>query len=419
MAFDCDNCGFKNNEIQSAGEIQQQGVKIMLRADSPQDLQRQIIKSSTATFKIDNLDFEAPPGPGRLSNLEGFLTSIVEDLEKEQDQRREQHPELYQKLEEFLGRLRDMMEARSFPIVVSIDDPSGNSQIQPSPHDGAGKYKVTRYNRTPQQNASLGLQPYPDTAADETQDKASGIDGATNGVDGTEGEEDSEIVEGKPYTLPTACPGCEKPAAVNMTLINIPYFKQVVVSAVACDHCGYRSNEVKTGGEVPEKGQKIWLDVKGPEDLKRDLLKAESCCLKIPACELEVQPGSMGGRFTTVEGLLTQVRNDLHSSIFEATDAGTGGGDSMPPAQKAAWDAFFEKLDQAIRADIAYTIELADPLASSYVQSYTAPAPDPQIRKEDYVRSAEEEEELGLTDMRTELNTDGEYVRQEAVGRPE
>ena len=407
MAFDCETCGFKNNEIQPAGEIQPQGVKIMLRADSQDDLQRQIIKSNSATLRVENLDFEAPPGPGRLSNLEGLLTNIVEDLEKQQEQRREEHLQLYQRLEDFIGKMRNMIEGRSFPIIVSLDDPSGNSSIQPSPHDGAGKYKVTRYNRSPQQNATLGLAPYPEGTSQEPQ-----LNGLMNGVAETDGEDDSEIVEGKPYTFPTPCPGCEKPAAINMTLVNIPYFKQVVVSAVTCDHCGYRSNEVKTGGEVPEMGQRIWLDVKNTDDLKRDLLKAESCCLKIPACELEVQPGTMGGRFTTVEGLLTQVRNDLRSSIFEDTDGETGGGDSMPSNQKAAWDVFFGKLDQAIKAEISYTIELEDPLASSYVQSYTAPEPDPQIRIEKYERTEEEEEELGLRDMRTELNAEGEYVRE-------
>ena len=412
MAFHCEKCGFKNNEIQSAGEIKEQGVKIMLRADSLEDLQRQIVKSESATLKIESLDLEAPPGPGRLSNLEGFLTSIQEDLAKLQDERREQQPDVYQKVEEIIQKLQGMSEGRLFPVVVSIDDPAGNSQIQPSPHDGAGKYKLSRYNRTPQQNATLGLQPYPDNGGTASQDGTGAVDTTASQQGDTDAAEDANIVEGKPYTFPTDCPGCGNPAAINMTLMNIPYFKQVVISGVVCEHCGYRSNEVKTGGEVPEKGQKIWLDVKGPEDLKRDLLKSENCSLKIPECEIEVQPGTMGGRFTTVEGLLTQVRNDLRSSIFEDTGPGSEGGDSLPANQKAAWNKFFSKLDKAISAEMSYTVELEDPLAGSYVQSYTAPNPDPQIRIEEYERTEGEEEELGLADMRTELNADGEYVKE-------
>ena len=40
-----------------------------------------------------------------------------------------------------------------------------------------------------------------------------------------------------------------------------------------CEYCGYRDNEVKAGGAIPEKGKKIVLKVEDEEDLSRDLLK--------------------------------------------------------------------------------------------------------------------------------------------------
>jgi zinc finger protein len=155
---------------------------------------------------------------------------------------------------------------------------------------------------------------------------------------------------------------------------------------------------VKTGGEVPEKGRRVTLAVNTKEDLSRDILKAESCAMTCPELNLSVEPGTLGGRFTTVEGILTQVRDDLRSSIFDTGD----GGDSMDAASKEKWDAFFGKLTAAIQGDVKFTIILEDPLASSYVQSFTAPDPDPQMQVEDYERTAEEEEHLGLTDMKTE-----------------
>ena len=398
MSFDCPHCGLHNTELQSAGEIQQHGSKHMLRIDKIEDLQREVLKGEHATFRIDNLDVEAPPGPGRISNVEGFLSKIREDLEKDQDARKEQAPEQYEIIGRIMTRLEKMLEGQDFPIVIVVDDPSGNSKIQPSPLDGTGKYKATDYKRTPEQNAMLGLAP--NDAEPEATDLAPE-------------DEDTDIVEGKAYTLPTDCPGCTRPAAVNMTMISIPYFKQVVVSAVSCQHCGYKSNEVRTGGEVPELGKRITLKVKNAEDMKRDILKSESCLLKVPECSLELVPGTMGGRFTTVEGLLTQVRNDLHSSIFDVDYGRETSGDSMEGDQKAAWNTFFKQLDLAIQAEFEYTIVLEDPLAGSYVQSYTAPDPDPQIQTEDYQRTEDEEEELGLTDMRTKQNDKGEYVREQ------
>jgi zinc finger protein len=160
-----------------------------------------------------------------------------------------------------------------------------------------------------------------------------------------------------------------------------------------------RSNEVKTGGEVPEKGRRITLSVNNKEDLSRDILKAESCAMSCPELNLSVEPGTLGGRFTTVEGILTQVRDDLRSSIFEG---GGAGGDSMESATKSKWDAFFEKLSEAINGEVKFTIVLEDPLAGSYVQSFTAPEPDPQLTMEDYERTEEEEENLGHNDMKTE-----------------
>lgn len=159
-----------------------------------------------------------------------------------------------------------------------------------------------------------------------------------------------------------------------------------------------RSNEVKTGGEVPEKGRRITLSVNNKEDLSRDILKAESCAMSCPELNLSVEPGTLGGRFTTVEGILTQVRDDLRSSIFE----GGSGGDSMESETKSKWDAFFDKLSEAIDGQVKFTIVLEDPLASSYVQSFTAPEPDPQLTVEDYERTEEEEESLGHNDMKTE-----------------
>lgn len=40
-----------------------------------------------------------------------------------------------------------------------------------------------------------------------------------------------------------------------------------------CDHCGYRDNEVKSGGAISEKGRKMTLKVEDAEDLARDILK--------------------------------------------------------------------------------------------------------------------------------------------------
>jgi zinc finger protein len=60
-----------------------------------------------------------------------------------------------------------------------------------------------------------------------------------------------------------------------MKQVQIPFFKEVTIMAVACDHCGYRSNEVKAGGGIEPKGKKHILKIRTKEDLARDILKSD------------------------------------------------------------------------------------------------------------------------------------------------
>ncbi len=416
MSFYCDNCHSKNTEIQSAGEIQERGTRYTLTLDNLDDAERQVVKSDTAVLRIEDLDIEIPPGRGKLTNVEGILEEVRRDLEDGQKSRKKNDPELFEKIDAIVQPLLKMMLGTRYPFTITLDDSAGNSWIEPSPGDSSTKYISKEYARTPQQNTTLGL------GDDGQNEQASGTQSETlkpvsvpqiqTGDEEGGGMEDVDILDGKMYTLPCSCPGCGKPAYMNLQMVKIPYFKEVVVNAVVCPACGYKTSDVKTGGEIPGKGQRIWLEVQDPMDLRRDILKSETCLLKVPECMVEVVPGTMGGRFTTVEGILTQIRDDLHSSIFDLDDQEGQGGDSMPEEKKKGWNVFFTQLDKAIKAEIQYTILLEDPLANSYVQSLTAPDPDPQIRTEDYERTAEEEEELGLTDARTYRQADGEYVKE-------
>ena len=405
MSFYCDHCHFANNEVQPAAEIQEKGSKYTFRLDSSEDLQRQVVKSDSAILRVEDVDLELPAGRGRLTDVEGILSEILKDFEAGQKARKKDEPELYEKIEKVLEPILKALTGSKFPLTISLDDPAGNSWIEPSATDATvkTKYLHDQYPRSQAQNASLGFSEAVEGEADAIQlqpDEGGGM-------------EDVEILEGKVYDIAVYCPGCNQVAKMLTQMVNIPHFKQVILTTTVCDDCGYKTNDVKTGGAVPEKGKRIWLDVKDPKDLGRDILKSETCVLSIPECEVTVQPGTMGGRFTTVEGLLTQIRDDLKGSIFGDEDDKTVS-DSMPAMKKAAWDKFFGQLEKAIKCEIQYTILMEDPLANSYCQNFDVPGPgnDPQLRSEEYERTEEEEDDLGMTHMKTELNEHGEYVRE-------
>lgn len=383
MSFSCDHCGFQNNEVQPAGTFQLKGAYYELRLTAMEDFNRQVVKSDTATVKFIELDVEIPAGRGQLTNVEGLLSTVIDDLEYGQEKRKEEAPEAHAKIEQIIAKGRKMLAGDAFPFRVSVNDPAGNSFITPNPRDGVGKWEKREYLRTPEQNAALGL-----------------TDTATTGLD-----EDGNIIPDQVYQFPASCPGCMHPCTTNMKMVNIPHFRQVVLMNTTCEACGYKSNDVKTGGEIPEKGKKVTLCVKTQEDLSRDILKSETCALECPELNLQVNPGTLGGRFTTVEGLLTQVRDDLHNQIFEAdADAGARKNDSLAADERKRWEEFFAALDSAIKGETEFSVILTDPLACSYVQSLAddPSQPDDRMIVEEYDRTDEEEEELGLKDMKVE-----------------
>lgn len=48
-----------------------------------------------------------------------------------------------------------------------------------------------------------------------------------------------------------------------------------------------------------------------PEDLDRDFFKSDTSCLVIPELGLELTPGSLGSFYSTVEGFLEKMINQL------------------------------------------------------------------------------------------------------------
>ncbi|RKP22877.1 hypothetical protein SYNPS1DRAFT_19432 [Syncephalis pseudoplumigaleata] len=89
-AFECPHCHWRNSEIQSAGEIQETGVKITCRLSTKEDLNRQLVKSDSASIKFVELDLEIPATSrrGALTTVEGIISNVVADLSEQQPVRK-------------------------------------------------------------------------------------------------------------------------------------------------------------------------------------------------------------------------------------------------------------------------------------------------------------------------------------------
>lgn len=416
MSFECPHCHLKNCEIQAAAQIAEKGSRYVLKVEQQKDFARQVVKSETATVRFSELDIEIPPKRGQLTNIEGLLDEVAGDLESDQAARKELQPEMYEKIAHVILRIRSFISAEpgTLPLTVTIDDPAGNSWIEYLPGEPAHKWSSSEYNRTAEQNVFLGLISADDVAQHQQRElenkkaaTAANISSSLNHQkpkhDGTikstgflSDATDIENLNNEVQTFAATCSSCFNPCDTNMKTIDIPHFKEVVLMSTNCDECGFKSNEVKTGGAIPTQGRKVTLKVADPEDLARDILKSETCSLSIPELNLDLTAGTLGGRFTTIEGLLTQVKEELHSRVFTQTS------DSMDPDTLAKWTAFFDNMQNAIDGKIPFTIMMEDPMAASYIQNVYAPDNDPNMIIEDYDRTHEQNEDLGLNDMITE-----------------
>lgn len=58
--------------------------------------------------------------------------------------------------------------------------------------------------------------------------------------------------------------------------------QDVVLMSDSCDACGYKSSEVKGGGAISDRGRAITLHVSEQDDLRRDVIKADSASVHCP-----------------------------------------------------------------------------------------------------------------------------------------
>ncbi|KAF7760883.1 hypothetical protein Agabi119p4_10292 [Agaricus bisporus var. burnettii] len=411
MSFRCEHCGTQNNEIQSAGEIKSQGTAYTAHILDRADLDRQIVRSSTCEVTIPELQLTLPPTTrGQLTTVEGLLRSIVADLSMDQPLRQIQDPNGYQAIQNIMDKFKEILgddkdedpsddisptnkaSAKETPMpsfTIQLDDPAGNSFIEFIGSMSDPKWSQRTYHRTLEQNIALGLV----NQEEVEENRVSQMPRVANPdviIDSNAPIGDEEVL-----VFPGTCSSCGHPIETKMKKVNVPYFKDILIMSTNCERCGYRDNEVKSGGAISEQGKRITLKVEDREDLSRDILKSETAGLSIPEIDLVLTHGTLGGRFTTLEGILNQVYDELAEKVFMS-------GDSSKAEDKEAFRMFLDNLRRIKEAERPFTVVLDDPLANSYMQNLYAPDPDPNMTIEIYERTWDQNEELGLNDIQVE-----------------
>lgn len=360
MSFECKHCNTINNELQSVSDIQPKGVRYKVKCTQDSDMQRQIVKTEWSEIKIPEIEFEVKRQPGLVTTIEGILERAEAGI-KQMAQNNPMTDEQRDKMKAFLTKMmRCKLMMQDFTFI--LDDPSGNSYVQSLTAPSVDPaLEIIHYTRTRDQNLLLSISD-PQPEMDET---------------------DEPIGPGEVMQFQTNCPECRASCMTNMKLVDIPHFKQVILMATNCDSCGHRTNEIKSGAGFEEKGVEIRHKIKSEADLKLEAIKSDSCVVKIPELELEVICAT-AGKYTTVEGLCQDTVERLEKSYPYMF------GDSAEEHVRKKLDNIYAKL----RSPIGLTMVLDDPTGNSYIQNAD------EINK--YERTFDQNEELGLNDMKTE-----------------
>ncbi|KJH43932.1 ZPR1 zinc finger domain protein, partial [Dictyocaulus viviparus] len=400
--------------------FKEHGTEIVLRVAEQADLRRQLVKSEYASIEVPELELVIPAKsqPGEITTVEGVLERVHSGLVQDQDNRRKLDSSRASKIDDFLSRLEEYKSLEKV-WTLKLRDPTGNCFIQnPDPRHVDPRCIVSHYRRSLEEQKLLAL-------ADDDEIKDSEATPEWRTYDDAK----QEVLHFK-----TECPNCAFPTEVLMKPTDIPYFQTVIIMAMTCDNCGHKSNEVKSGGSIKDCGCRLSITIKEarlfvlhfqPVDLSRDVLKSDTCSMSIPELDLEVGAGALCSRFTTVEGLLSATRDQLsvQSSFFV--------GDSVSSSERKDMKQFLEKFDDLLALKQPATLILDDPAGNSYIQvtnwpdllqnyfiiqSLNAPLDDSRLQKEFYQRSFEQNEELGLNDMKVVGYEELETVEEDLHG---
>lgn len=431
----CPDCHFRNSEATFGGEIQTRGSTMELTLHSRQDLNRQIVKSDFCTITIPWLDLEVPPTTqkGIVTTTEGILSRIQEDLSRLQPERLKlgdidnfrRCQRVMDMIAMILGGTGGEADNEIFPFAIIADDPSGNSFIEnPNAPNEDPSLKVTFYKRTAEQDGALGLR----TVTEGVPGGRAETIVPMQQYQSDEAIELGGVVRKEVVKLPTECSNCLQVGEMTSCVVSVPHFKEMVVMAMSCEHCGFRTREIKGGGAISTHGSRIYVHIEIPDDLNRDVIKSDTAGIAIPEIGLDMNEGGLGGAYTTVEGLLEKIYHQLElANPFGSGDATTkqhrtndGGDFSEIAPNHMKYQEFLQSLkDCYYGKSLPFTLIITDPLANSFVGrrphearthigsddlvcSSSIPLLDPGIQIEEFQRSYEQNESLGLNDLRTD-----------------
>lgn len=163
--------------------------------------------------------------------------------------------------------------------------------------------------------------------------------------------------EGNDVQVESLCMSCGQQGMTTFLLVDIPHFKEMIVSAFECKHCGMSNNELQSARPIADKGCKMVCFVVSPEDMNRQVARSAYATITIQELELELPPSlESNGFLSTIEGVLRRVLADLeHYKDSNEKDS--------PELEQ-----FMKKLRTCADGKEKFTFTLLDPSGNSFIE---------------------------------------------------
>ncbi|KAL8274954.1 hypothetical protein Esti_001154 [Eimeria stiedai] len=228
------------------------------------------------------------------------------------------------------------------------EDSAKMQVLQPSDD----RITVRHYERTREQLHAMG---YFEAQEEPPQHTPAGAPDA---------EENSEHLKDEALLLPVECPHCGTSTTNKVCQVDIPGFRECLIFAFSCPSCGAKNSEIKAAGAYGAAGRRWILRVTGSDDLNRDVLKSDMASVEIPCLEFSMEGGAQAGALTTVEGLLKSFADGLSESQPFAC------GDSAAEASKKRMEFVCETLrrfQEGHPSVLPFELIISDPADMSFI----------------------------------------------------
>ena len=154
-----------------------------------------------------------------------------------------------------------------------------------------------------------------------------------------------------------------------------------------------------------EKGVRLTVTIATERDLSRQVVKSDGADLSVPEMDLEI-PGRHDGKgeITTVEGVLQRVVAGLEQDQPVRR--------ALHPEDAASIDKYVARIQDLLTVSVPFTLVVDDPSGNSFVENPWAPGLDPGRKLEQFERTREQDNMLGLY---SHEQLKEEYVQEDTV----